>query len=362
MLPGTTIGLPNRVLPVYILEVGCPQFPKMIVAWSLVAALAVVDITWLRASRLVFVASDTFWSGIGAMAFGVFSPVLTLAAARAQSKGTAIGTAIATVATRLSLFAHGFAFNGALAMALLMFTYLAASMALPLHDATLAAADRTLGFDWVAFSQVIYRSTIVSAALASAYDSSLPQLLGLFIYLSATNRTERLTEVCLLLALVSVIGGAIHVIVPAAGPIAYFSVSPEMLHSTTIPGHAHLGLFTELRTHATPIVNFDTAQGLVTFPSMHAAWAIITTYAMRDARVVIVTAVAALNTAVIVSTVPIGGHYLVDVIAGALIAVLSISIVRRAMHAAFGTLSSVSVPVITQSRRAVLMLLRRLRP
>ena len=68
-------------------------------------------------------------------------------------------------------------------------------------------------------------------------------------------------------------------------------------------------------------------QGLVTFPSFHTSLAIITTYAVRGIRFVTLP-VAILNGLVIVSTLPEGGHYLIDVIAGAIISIIAIVAIR----------------------------------
>jgi membrane-associated phospholipid phosphatase len=64
----------------------------------------------------------------------------------------------------------------------------------------------------------------------------------------------------------------------------------------------------------------------VTFPSYHAVLAIITSFAVRGVRHVS-WPVALLNVAVVVSTIPEGGHYLVDVVAGAAIAMVSILLI-----------------------------------
>ena len=68
-------------------------------------------------------------------------------------------------------------------------------------------------------------------------------------------------------------------------------------------------------------------QGLVTFPSFHTSLAIITTYAVRGIKVV-ATPVAILNGIVIISTLPEGGHYLIDLIAGAVISTIAIVAIR----------------------------------
>ncbi len=67
--------------------------------------------------------------------------------------------------------------------------------------------------------------------------------------------------------------------------------------------------------------------GIVTFPSFHAAGAIILGYYGRHATAG--CAIVAIDVAMLVSTVPIGGHYVVDVLAGATIAIVAIAITAR---------------------------------
>lgn len=72
---------------------------------------------------------------------------------------------------------------------------------------------------------------------------------------------------------------------------------------------------------------FHECTGLVTFPSFHTSLAIITAYAVRGIKFV-ATPVAILNGIVIISTLPEGGHYLIDLIAGAIISTIAIVAIR----------------------------------
>jgi membrane-associated phospholipid phosphatase len=54
----------------------------------------------------------------------------------------------------------------------------------------------------------------------------------------------------------------------------------------------------------------------------------MTTYALRDTRWLFI-AVLLLNATMIVSTLPVGGHHLVDVLAGAGLTFAAILLVRR---------------------------------
>jgi membrane-associated phospholipid phosphatase len=72
-------------------------------------------------------------------------------------------------------------------------------------------------------------------------------------------------------------------------------------------------------------------EGLVTFPSFHTTLGILIVYAVRDFKVLAIF-VGALNAVMIVATMPEGGHHLVDVLAGAGVALASISTVRYAVR------------------------------
>jgi len=67
------------------------------------------------------------------------------------------------------------------------------------------------------------------------------------------------------------------------------------------------------------------AEGLITFPSFGAAWAIFLAWSMRE-RKWLFTVSYFLNTAVIVSTLTTGWHYFSDTLAGVGVAVLAIAI------------------------------------
>jgi len=59
--------------------------------------------------------------------------------------------------------------------------------------------------------------------------------------------------------------------------------------------------------------------GIVSFPSYHTSMAIILAAATRSNRLVFIAS-SIVNSLMVVATIPIGYHYLVDLIAGGLIA------------------------------------------
>jgi membrane-associated phospholipid phosphatase len=212
-------------------------------------------------------------------------------------------------------------------------------MAWPLRDAQLAAIDRMLGFDWKYFLALTNSIPLLSAVLVWAYKSGGSQLLLLCLFLGATGRQNRLAETFALIAVTVVLTGIFNLVVPAAGAYALYAPPKEMFsHFSSDAGMWHFNLFLALRHQAVSTLDFANAEGLVTFPSFHTILAIVTAYAVRDVPYLRFP-VAALSAVVIVATLPEGGHYLIDVIAGAGIAIAAIIMLRlqpRPVHAKKG--------------------------
>jgi membrane-associated phospholipid phosphatase len=163
--------------------------------------------------------------------------------------------------------------------------------------------------------------------LVAAYHSAFPQVLVLYLLLSFARRERRLAEFLTLLSVTSVVTGALILLAPAAGAYAHFAPARELFDGfSSDAGMWHYETLTTLRTQA-PSLDFTKIEGLVTFPSYHTVLAIIMAYAFRGFRFIALPAVI-LNSIMIVSTLPEGGHYLVDIIAGAIVALAGIGVVR----------------------------------
>jgi membrane-associated phospholipid phosphatase len=75
-------------------------------------------------------------------------------------------------------------------------------------------------------------------------------------------------------------------------------------------------------------MNLQRLDGLITFPSFHTAVAVLMVHAARGTSCFWLAIVV--NALMILSTFTEGGHYLVDVVAGAAIALLAIGVVSAA--------------------------------
>jgi membrane-associated phospholipid phosphatase len=90
-----------------------------------------------------------------------------------------------------------------------------------------------------------------------------------------------------------------------------------------------LDAFNALRDGSLTQINISSVQGVVSFPSFHTMLGVIITYALRDTRMLLIPA-AILNGTMILATLPVGGHYLVDTLVGAAIAIAAFHGLRNA--------------------------------
>jgi membrane-associated phospholipid phosphatase len=117
---------------------------------------------------------------------------------------------------------------------------------------------------------------------------------------------------------------------PSAGAYAFYSPPPELFSNFTgAGGLSHLQTLTALRSGEPFGFRVTAMKGLVSFPSFHAALGIIQVYCLRrNPRLMVL--VGAVVAVMIPSTIPEGGHHLIDTIAGVAVGLVSIAAIRIA--------------------------------
>jgi membrane-associated phospholipid phosphatase len=251
-----------------------------------------------------------------------------IAAVCAGAAGLGFLYAIVRPDERLSALAFGGAYLIAFTFAGAILSYLGTSLGLPLLDSHLARADAALGLDWLAILESVDARPMVGKLLRLAYDSSMPQIAAAFLVLTATRQLTRLADFLTLFTVTSLVTILASSLLPAAGAFVFFD-PPAALRD--VVGHDagiwHLQHFEALRSGAKRVIDPGDIQGLVTFPSFHTALAVITAWAFWRTRYLAVPLLG-LNLLVIASTVPVGGHYAVDVLAGIAVAAAAIASLR----------------------------------
>lgn len=178
----------------------------------------------------------------------------------------------------------------------------------PLHDAGLNRLDVALGFDWVAYNTGVAAHPGLSALLSMAYASALPQLAGLVIL--CAHRRDRRGARELFHGFAG--AGLLVIVIGALFPAAGAAFSYHWMAATSEPVHQYLAL----RSGRLQVFDLAKIQGLVWFPSFHAGLACLYVWVARRTRRLIVPAFL-LNSLMLAACLADGGHYLVDLIAGA---------------------------------------------
>lgn len=199
-----------------------------------------------------------------------------------------------------------------------------------LRDAEFAAIDRAMGFDWMAHFTWISAHPLIGSALVEIYKSCMIQMAGIIVLLSCTRRFAHLKEFLFLFVVTALAVSVVSTLLPAAGAFPYHAPPASLrIGDDPLVGIYHWADLQALRNGTLKTVDLNHASGLITLPSFHAIFAILLAWSMRGARWIFAAAVI-LNIAVCVSAISVGGHYLIDILCGALIAFVSIWMYQKA--------------------------------
>lgn len=200
----------------------------------------------------------------------------------------------------------------------------------PYIDGWLVAADRALfpWLDWPAMMQALPEHPRSLFLLTTIYTSLTWQPIVFFaasLRWGSTGGMVRCVAMSGLALLLCVL--PFHWL-PAQGAYVYFGIAANDMPGLNL---ALPWVYPEklaLLREGVYTLNVDHISGLITFPSYHAAAAVIMARAFWDLKP-LRWPMLALNAAMFLSAAPIGGHYFVDLIAGALIAATVILTVDR---------------------------------
>jgi len=208
-------------------------------------------------------------------------------------------------------------------------TYVAAAIDLPMQDATLLAIDRAMGLDWAGYVRFIDAHAMLASLLNCGYTMISWPLFAIPVFLAAARRYQRIEEFTFAFIAALAATTLISALVPAIGVYQQIGLDPDTLKHIN-PG-AYLEQLHDLPpTRAGALRHLDLLglSGIVTFPSFHAASGVLYVWAVWPIRW-LRPLVLLINSAMLAATPLNGGHYFIDVIAGAAVALLAIMAARR---------------------------------
>jgi hypothetical protein len=187
--------------------------------------------------------------------------------------------------------------------------YAAAALRFPLVDPWLASTDAALGVHVPSLVAWTRKHPWLVQFLFRTYTSLLPQLFLPVIVLGLWYRDRAALwtyafhfHVCLAVTLVC------FAVWPAACAFTYYGFDSIISQQRFIQ---HFG---DARAGLMPVIDPLNIEGLVSFPSFHAAGALMATWALRRSWVWL-TILGVINTGLVAATVLTGAHYVTDVLA-----------------------------------------------
>lgn len=200
-------------------------------------------------------------------------------------------------------------------------SYAASSLGMPLWDQTFLEWDQALGFDWRYWLGVVDAYPRVHLVLAFAYDSMLPQFMLLLLALAACRAFDTMDRFLLSYGVTAAVTVTIAACMPALSPLIHLGITaadhPNIVLAVPL---AFAEQIEALRQGTLRLIDISGSHGLVTFPSFHTVGAVL--LMMGWSRVPVLRWPGlALNVVMLVSIPIEGSHYLVDVLAGAALAV-----------------------------------------
>lgn len=187
----------------------------------------------------------------------------------------------------------------------------------PLHDSGLHQLDVLLGFNILHFLGWAHRYPWLIKICNTTYNTTIVELLVipfLLIFLQQQRRFSVYINVCMM---ATIVGYLIYYFYPSAGP-AHIFTSPyftEILYSVS-------QRFYDVQHH---IFNDQLSGGIISFPSFHTIWAICAVYSFKNYKPVF-WPLLIWNSFILLATLALGTHFLVDIIASIVIMIIVIPI------------------------------------
>jgi hypothetical protein len=208
-------------------------------------------------------------------------------------------------------------------------SYMIAAHGGPFWDVRLQQWDQSLGLDWRGYLAWVNARPLLGTAYHFAYVSLIPQTIAVIVGLGFARKTKELRIVVFAAILAGTITICLSGLTPAVSNFAFLGLGPSdypNLHPAA--AFIHMADLEGLRSGTLRTLSLDHMQGIITFPSYHAALATVFLWGFFHVPVLRWPGLI-VATLTLLATPIDGGHYFVDVVAGSAIAVASLRVAHR---------------------------------
>jgi PAP2 superfamily len=247
-----------------------------------------------------------------------------------------ITVAIWLISRAIPIFSFQVAVSALLQLTLIAFstmvmTYSAATVGRPLIDRELLLVDQYIGYEWRAYAGFVANHPLIARAMKFSYAFIFFMPLVVIVALSATKNVRALEKFILagLISLLLTVG--VFALFPATTAWTHLQLSDAEVaafHHLPLSSQDWIGKLIQIRQGGAATLQTLNGNGLIAFPSFHCTAALLfvwSTWTIRWFRAPMVI----ISLALLVATPIFGGHYISDLIAGAVVMVISIRVTER---------------------------------
>ena len=210
-------------------------------------------------------------------------------------------------------------------------SYSAATIGQPLIDRELLLADQYIGYDWRAYARFVANHPLIARAMKFSYTFIFFMPLIVTVVLSATKNIRALEKFILAGLISLVITTGIFALFPATTAWTHLQLGDVEIgafHHLPLSSQDWIRKLIQIRQGDAAAIQRLDGNGLIAFPSFHATAALLfvwSTWTIRWLRVPMVIIACAL----LLGTPIFGGHYVSDMIAGAVVMMVSVGVTER---------------------------------
>ena len=204
-----------------------------------------------------------------------------------------------------------------------IFTYLCATLSFPLMDTHFSNINVALGFDWVAWNRYVTNHFYLNNFLDAVYKSPLYQTYFAVLFFSHSKRRSGAHELWFTTVISLLITSMVSTVLPALGTFFYYKENLEAA--------IHIPNLFALRDGTLITFQILSLRPIITFPSFHMVLALLLCYPYRHYKKIF-PLILLLNFLMMLSIPSHGGHYLVDMMGGLVVACVSIILYHKLMQ------------------------------